>query len=1327
MAGSIIKLSPQTKGNDYIVMYNFEKLHKLFDFDSPPDSITRGFTHWLFVHPTPREVWQFWPTIMLETKFNHVATLSSEAREMLIMPTSNLHPLSNSVDGEVRSSWTYYPNDHIDFHCCMTRVTQLLGIDHKFTERYADPYKVGVLTHLTKQILTAGYRSGVKVILPPYEYDFNQERASKFFSTQALSPDVNLVVLWWTAGTTGHVAYFVRDDYLARMTQPPYTTSQTAKQIINALRSKFVPNKGRAGGKVMLTLDDVYTAIQTPLGRRLATLLLRGRTPGWEAVSAIAVILLQFLDVANEDLINYLEANHHAFDLTFPEWVKFCKETHSCVRIYQELPGYAKKFIPAHAGRDWARHIYGFDIIGGRSEQIEFKVAEELLMRTTDPATRGKLVQNPHTGVLTWDREAWPKYLDDMVTKVVRTLIVDRPNLETLEHWYSRRFFWAPSGGAPGAKVSWLDELTNQEEKIRLNKRGALIDLPFNKVSHVFEQSWRVAAQWSVEALKFESAKMRGILNTGIYPFLAQGYLLSQFDTNVHTDTWFSTAHGNTTRVANSIRRLTDMVRRCALMWDYSDFNINHIFLLMILLYQRVAQVLLERGSPDMTKTRLAQLKRDYENVLRFIIQARLNTFLRDNEHDITVLAQRSLQSGERGTSFVNSMGNEVSSQVVIESAARLLNMRVMTEASDKLGDDLFTTAKHMVESIFICCLFNLTGSAGQVYKITSEWHHSAPGHGEYLRLAYDAAEHKISGYPLRGMMGFIHGEFFIESVKQPFERVATILEQVAKLRRRGWTCPKSILQANLNRNAHLVFTDAKGVKHVVTGDSVIATTPSAFGGLGITQTADIQLVNLESSYSAVKHIPPASQPHALLIPSGEGKTTLASKYDFFVDHDSLVNPNQLARLKDLALATNDWRRVNEYLREAAQANPDVMSGRKLLLSWSPESIPPNSKSFALLLRQGTGLRANVSNRRSLINTLGKSVVYVKHHSEMTALALGLWYRMRATSNYLINVIKSDIQIPRYIGPRVDSKLIARSSKLSVIDYSSLHKYGVPRNTKVDQEIVESSLQGAFPRQAMNESLATYARELEHWKKHITIEPTVFTARTLLGEARIRRHCYEILENNLGVLPNSNTWRHTAHKFKLNSSHHPEVEEVEHMYGSVTRLVRLLGFSTSTALTVATDGHSRELFPSGLGRLYGLLAHASRLRTKRNRLTSSEDDSSAPETLSETGRIIEYMRLIKALAPNKLADEYIYHQIYMYIKGELNFIPPINNGWSSELTSFMRAACLHLLEANSQAFLTLLAAQPQQLAVDFFHYESMYTTAFLVALNTRFPGIVIRD
>lgn len=1310
-----------------MVLYDFEKLHRLFDFNSPPDSITRGFTHWLFIHPTPREVWQFWPTVMLDSKFKHADVHSINSREMLRMPTSELSVKTHCSSSQRARQWIYYPNDHVDFQCCMTRVTQLIGIEHKFTERYADPYKVGVLTHLTKQILTAGYRHGTQVVLPAYEYDFDQKRAVSYLESIVIQPQVNIIIMWWSSGTTGHVAYFVEKDYHDSVVAVPAPIKQSAAHIIKALRSKFPPNRGRAGGKVMITIDDIYTAVATDKGKRLAALLLRGSTPGWEAVSAVAVILLQYLEIAGDDLISYLEGNQYVFNLEFVEWVKFCKDTHSAARVYQELPNFRKKFIPAHEGRNWARHIYGFDIIGGRSELLEFKVTEELLMRTTDPATRGKLIKDRNTGQLTWDRDAWPKYLDSMVSQVTRTLIVDRPSLETLERWYARRFFWAPSGGAPGAKISWLDELTGTEEKVRLNKRGALIDLPFNKVSHTFDQAWRIAAQWSVEALKFESAKMRGILNTGIYPFLAQGYILSQFDTNVHPDTWFSTAHGNTARIANSIRRLTDMVRRCALMWDYSDFNINHIFLLMILLYQRVAEVLLERGTPDVSKDKVLQLKKDFSNVLRFIIQARLNTYIRDNEHDVTVQARRSLQSGERGTSFVNSLGNEVSSQIVIESAARLLNMKVMTEASDKLGDDLFTTAKHMIESIFICCLFNLTGSAGQVYKITSEWHHTAPGHGEYLRLAYNSADHTVSGYPLRGMMGFIHGEFFIESVKQPFERVATILEQVAKLKRRGWLCPQGLLQANLNRNAHLVFTDASGNKHVVTGTPQVATTPAVFGGLGVTQTADIDLVSLQAEYSAVQHIAPANSPHAMLIPSGEGKTTLASKYDFLIDHDSLVNPNQLARLKDLALATNDWRGVNRYLREAAESNDDIMKGKKLLLTWSPESAPATSKFFCVMLTQSTGLRANLANRRSIINTLGKSVTYVKHRGELTTLALGLWFRMRSTSNYLVNTIKSDVELPRYAPPRVDSKLIARASKLNVIDYQSLRKYGIPRVAKVDQEIIESSLQGAFPRNEMNESLARYARELEYWQKSITVQPTLMTANQLISIEKVRRHCFMILEDHLAILPGENSWRHTSHKFTLNESNHPKINEVKHMYGSVTRLVRLLGFSTSTALTVATDGHSRSVYPSGLGRLYGLLEHAYKLQTKQDRLVGDQEELMMAENLSQSGRLAEYMRSIRKLAPLKLDNENVYHQVYMYLKGELNFVPPVNNGWSSELTSFCRSCSLHLLESNNKQLLALLAAQPQQLAIDFFHYESIYTNAFLVALNTRFPGITLRD
>ena len=55
---------------------------------------------------------------------------------------------------------------------------------------------------------------------------------------------------------------------------------------------------------------------------------------------------------------------------------------------------------------------------------------------------------------------------------------------------------------------------------------------------------------------------------------------------------------------------------------------------------------------------------------------------------------------------------------------------------------------------------------------------------------------------------------------------------------------------------------------------------------------------------------------YAIILPAGGGKSTLASKYEFLVDIDSLHTDNfrdQLSQKYDIALKTGDWKSYNNF------------------------------------------------------------------------------------------------------------------------------------------------------------------------------------------------------------------------------------------------------------------------------------------------------------------------------------------------------------------------------------------------------------------------------
>jgi hypothetical protein len=462
-------------------------------------------------------------------------------------------------------------------------------------------------------------------------------------------------------------------------------------------------------------------------------------------------------------------------------------------------------------------------------------MADEIRQRMTPSAFNAVPTSSPSQPL---DEELYWQYFKRALHEVIEEDLPPKLSWPTFEDWYNDRLGWAAAGGAPGFKINWGDS------RERLNKRGALLSLPYEHVKSMLRHNEN-PLHYSKGAVKFEKGKKRAIWNTSIYHYLYQAYILDCLDSHLRSSThvpdgpspanWNTSTHHAPQRLATQFERLSSLAdsQAVGLMWDFSDFNINHSLRTMVELFRTLGTALKDRNTTTRGPSYLAAVQQDFSDCIDWISKARMNTILDAADRDNPIINEilRSLQSGERATSFTNTFENRIYLKIADYTAHQLLARPLLTNPRSQQGDDVFAVAHSLWDAILECGLLNISGAAGQNYKITLDY----TGRGEYLRYAYDATSRTVSGYPVRSGLGLISGEFFMDPIVDPDSRAVAYLEAFNRANLRGAILPTAFLDALIHRNCSVSYTTRDGRKHRVTGDLDFALTPAAFGGLGAT------------------------------------------------------------------------------------------------------------------------------------------------------------------------------------------------------------------------------------------------------------------------------------------------------------------------------------------------------------------------------------------------------------------------------------------------------------------------------------------------------------
>nr|QMU26429.1 RNA-dependent RNA polymerase [Rosellinia necatrix mycovirus] len=978
------------------------------------------------------------------------------------------------------------------------------------------------------------------------------------------------------------------------------STKFDAKLTANLLSEAYPETSGRAGGKVNLTISDVIlSGSLTQRGRLMATELAslsKVANAEFESVTIISLLLLDQFSIyswMHSDLIRTNLATLLPQKLQVLN--KINKVCHLGIRMTHSFPGAA-----CQGPSDFLRNMYGLDVIVGRSEYLPLDVPAEMRMRMKDPSIRATPSVSGPGQTLIFDKRAYNDQLRAATFTAVREANTRLIKPETFSSWYARRLYWAASGSAPGATVRWEEMAPKQ----RLNKRGALLLLPADHYKTILSEALGPVL-WSKCAPKYENGKMRAIWNTTIEHYVIQAYLGEMLDAHSSGAGWNTSVHDIRARMMNDLGRLGLLHTTVGLMWDYSDFNINHSVDAIGHLYDAISTSLLERLDSSCATSSDASIlhtvRREIRLCCSYIKEAKCNMYLEDPTSGFITRAVRSLQSGERLTSTTNTYLNRAYTILVDRWLTRNLGGKWLNDISYHQGDDAFEAARNVICGLVICYVYNFLGFAGQSSKITCDY----SSNGEFLRRAYDAKRGEIGGYPVRSSMGLLAGEFFREFVGDPSARAATYIDQYRKVVARGSLLSPSLLQRLLHKRASVVYTDESGKKHKVTPDPLRLVTPARLGGYGLS-TTDPHLVGYASMLgyaSAIKSIHVdrinSVQPLtvtkgiklAAVIPSGEGKTTLARNYPFiFIDHDDLLTGQDRTHfeiLRAASAASGDWAHTNLFLQKICDGY-DI--GNRVLLTWSADTVPPSHSVIgSFLLAAGTGVRANLANRAANLGAPLYPSFTCRDQALFKAVGDAYLGRLRAVLvNALVTSAESSaaltlpVKLPRYSGagipvftqPRVQRSLFFGKAALTKFsnagalpDFRITSMLGATQAVPRQQDLLlASALGGAYDAQAMTESLAEYARALERSLARSTRYKADYTFKPLDAKLvdQLARHWISYVQADF-----CRSYVEPAYAYSLPPppASHPNV--FTHSYGAFSSLTRAAGFSSDSTLAEA--------------------------------------------------------------------------------------------------------------------------------------------------------------
>jgi hypothetical protein len=567
----------------------------------------------------------------------------------------------------------------------------------------------------------------------------------------------------------------------------------------------------QADGKRLLRFSDTLRFARAHCkGERLQAfedaLCVPGAFPGISNMAMSGMLLAQ---VGAVDIVGVL--NHYGLVRSpMLTLAKCLKLVHNFVRLTGLHPVTAVALRP-----DERRAYYGLDYCLGRSVRWPLDFRAEMLTRATPSSRRAFPIYQ--AGVLRWDEAEYSSVFARVVEDTLREACRDHVRLVSVDALLDERMIWVSSGSAPGVKLETV------HETLGANKRAAYLHIRREGLLEVLDNVGD-AVLHSRHATKYEPGKNRALWNTGLGHYGISSLLLEQWSRNERANVpWNVSSHKTEFAWRCDIDRCRRVGEEVAVMWDFSDFNINHMLVHMAYLYVRAAYVLASRA--DMTSV----VKSRIIDCAEWLATSTMDTVLEDVQSGLILQVARSMMTGIRGTSFVNTMLNRVYTKMAQVYTERYTLARPLRDPTYAMGDDVYSSALTRFDGVTFCLVMNTLGTAGTLSKINLEL-------GELLRVSYTAEG--CSGYPVRALVGLVSGEYFeSRAINDIHERCAAFHEQMSRCIARGARIPVKPMWDMLSRlHCRLTYRVGRRRRHLYPRLDLLYT-PPAFGGLGLIDT----------------------------------------------------------------------------------------------------------------------------------------------------------------------------------------------------------------------------------------------------------------------------------------------------------------------------------------------------------------------------------------------------------------------------------------------------------------------------------------------------------
>lgn len=292
--------------------------------------------------------------------------------------------------------------------------------------------------------------------------------------------------------------------------------------------------------------------------------------------------------------------------------------------------------------------------------------------------------------------------------KIDAIMINDIPSIN--EHLDKLSIFGA-SGSARGAKIK-LHDFTKTEDVttyIKLNKKQFMNLMPDIDLD-AYEKPMLITGS----AVKHEvGQKNRQLWNTAVDVYVLMDYVLTYVEKGILND--------NVIKLYQSARQLIRWKQKIHdtkgywLMWDYSDFNIDHSLDIQSMIFAEI-------GNAIGTKYVEA---RDYCRACNIVSEMLANTVLRVKDEFIVVF--RTLVTGSRHTTFMNTLGNYIYTKHIFSQIGVELND--MLDAIQ--GDDGAFKCDSYLDAFRRYIAFQVSGYPGTGAKMLFGFN------VEFLRIMY--------------------------------------------------------------------------------------------------------------------------------------------------------------------------------------------------------------------------------------------------------------------------------------------------------------------------------------------------------------------------------------------------------------------------------------------------------------------------------------------------------------------------------------------------------------------------------------------------------------